>query len=52
MLTQQQIEEEAKRLDQSETNKQQIEPTTIRFPEMGIKDAYAIQKIMGATQTK
>ena len=44
MLTQQQIDEEVRRLDQAETTRKQTEPSTIRFPEMEIKDAYAIQK--------
>ena len=44
MLAQQQIDEEVRRLDQAETTRKQTEPSTIRFPEMEIKDAYAIQK--------
>ncbi len=44
MLTVEEINDEAKRLDLAETNRVQIEPTTIRFPNMEIKDSYAIQK--------
>ncbi|MDB2606246.1 2-oxo-hepta-3-ene-1,7-dioic acid hydratase [Zobellia sp.] len=44
MLTQQEIKEEALRLDLAETERLQIEPTTLRFPEMEITDSYAIQK--------
>ena len=44
MLTQKQIKEEAQRLHKAEIERVQIYATTTRFPEMEIKDAYAIQK--------
>ncbi|WP_158839205.1 2-oxo-hept-4-ene-1,7-dioate hydratase [Polaribacter sp. L3A8] len=44
MLKEQQIKEEAQRLDKAEINRQQISATTTRFPDMEIKDSYAIQK--------
>ncbi|WP_103863552.1 2-oxo-hept-4-ene-1,7-dioate hydratase [Aquimarina sp. I32.4] len=44
MLSKQQIEEEANQLHSAEKNSLQIEATTVRYPEMVIKDSYAIQE--------
>ncbi len=44
MLTKEQINEEAQRLHQAEKQRQQVEATTVHYPEMTIDDAYAIQK--------
>jgi 2-oxo-hept-3-ene-1,7-dioate hydratase len=44
MLTTVQIQEESLRLHQAEKDRRQISATTVRFPDMTIDDAYAIQK--------
>lgn len=43
MLDTARIVEEAQRLHQAEKNRQQIQATTLRYPDMTINDAYAIQ---------
>ncbi|NNF22995.1 MAG: 2-oxo-hepta-3-ene-1,7-dioic acid hydratase [Saprospiraceae bacterium] len=43
MLTTAQIVEEAQRLHKAEKNRQQIQATTLIYPDMTIDDAYAIQ---------
>jgi 2-oxo-hept-3-ene-1,7-dioate hydratase len=43
-LTQDQIESEARRLDQSESTRKQVDATTTFYPDMSIRDAYIIQE--------
>jgi len=43
MLTKDQIHNEAKRLDEAETARKQVEATTVQLADMTIDDAYAIQ---------
>ena len=43
-MTREHILAEAQRLDQAERNRQQVEATTMTFPDMTIDDAYEIQK--------
>lgn len=44
MLTQEQIQDAAKRLHAAETNRKQIPALTLDYPEMTMADAYAVQK--------
>ena len=43
-LSAEQIQFQAERHDKAESDRQQIQATTLTHPEMTIKDAYAIQK--------
>jgi len=43
MLTAEQVQAEAQRLHQAEKNRQQIEATTVNYPDMDISDAYKVQ---------
>jgi len=43
MLSIQQIEEQASRMDEAEQSKKQVKPPTTFYPEMTIEDAYQIQ---------
>ena len=43
MLTEEQYKKEAQRLHNAEKNRQQVEATTIAYPDMDIQDAYNIQ---------
>ena len=43
MINKDDIQKEAKRLDEAERSRQQIEATTVRHPDITIEDAYAIQ---------
>lgn len=44
MLTKEQIQNAADRLYEAEVNRQQIPALTLDYPEMGMADAYAVQK--------
>ena len=44
MLTQAQISKEAQRLDEAERSQQQVEATTVAYPDMTIEEAYAVQQ--------
>ena len=43
-MTEQEIQTEAKRLHSAETNRRQVEATTIAYPDMDVSDSYKIQK--------
>jgi len=50
-MTKQEIQDEAQRLDTAERNRQQVNATTVTYPDMTIQDAYHIQQAwMGIKQ--